>query len=147
MLYLVEQPPHCDLLRLSLSTGDLYALDVQFPSGSYLIKHAITFFFNRNHINQSNVNMLNTWKKTHTFFFTLKHFQHFYTKTNSSIENTNDLDKQVLWNHRSQVKFMYKCLKSMHEASYRYKTSPEYHLLEICQHFGSLILLKSTIYQ
>jgi len=32
-LYLVEQPPHCDLLRLSLSTGDLSALDGLFPSG------------------------------------------------------------------------------------------------------------------
>ena len=33
MLYLVEQPPHYDLLRLSLSTGDLSALDGLFPSG------------------------------------------------------------------------------------------------------------------
>lgn len=35
MLYLVEQPPHCDLLRLSLSTGDLSALDGLFPSGFF----------------------------------------------------------------------------------------------------------------
>ena len=39
MLYLVEQPPHYDLLRLSLSTGDLSALDGLFPSGFYFINY------------------------------------------------------------------------------------------------------------
>jgi hypothetical protein len=41
-LYLVEQPPHYDLLRLSLSTGDLSAFDGLFPSG--LFNFIILFF-------------------------------------------------------------------------------------------------------
>ena len=45
MLYLVEQPPHYDLLRLSLSTGDLSAFDGLFPSGFIKIKKKIKFYF------------------------------------------------------------------------------------------------------
>ena len=59
--YLVEQPPHCDLLRLSLGPGDLYALDIRFhllvqvgPSGlatgwvSFFHKNFLTFFPQKN---------------------------------------------------------------------------------------------------
>lgn len=47
MLYLVEQPPHCDLLRLSLSTGDLSALDGLFPSGFIFVIILKTSYISR----------------------------------------------------------------------------------------------------